>query len=232
MRILIVLLALFSTSAYAQTMVLACGSPWGASENCGGCSDLKWSAPDANDNVKADGVAYWTKLGALASTAKVSFATGKTEGSSASCSAVTGTQTASQLLTSTPSSPPAPPPSGTAGSAVIGWTAPTQCADGTPVSNCPVTGYRLEYGTNFGSSVSLAANVLTYTFTGLPAATYQGRLVTISGSQQSTAGNPFTFVVSGSQTCPAKPADVTQTNACPSGSTGSWAQSHTWSSVA
>jgi hypothetical protein len=33
-------------------------------------------------------------------------------------------------------------------SALVSWTAPTTCTDSTPLTNCPVTGYRIVYGTS------------------------------------------------------------------------------------
>jgi hypothetical protein len=51
-----------------------------------------------------------------------------------------------------------------AGQATLTWTAPTQCADGTPITNCPLTGYTVHYGTIPGTDVAACtASVLTTT---------------------------------------------------------------------
>lgn len=50
------------------------------------------------------------------------------------------------------------------------WTAPTTCSDGTPIANCPVTGYRIETAPSATATtwtfVATTAN-LTYTHTGV-----------------------------------------------------------------
>lgn len=225
------ILLLGCVSAHAQTMVLACTSPWGVSENCQGCSGLKWTAPDANDYVQSPSAAYWTKLGTLAAAARVSIATGKTEGATASCAQITGTAAASELLGG-PVTPPPPPPVIVTGESTLTWTVAPTCQDGSALSNCTITGYRIDYGIgNFGSSISLAPDVLTYTFSGLAVGTYQASVVALAGTL-SAASNPVTFVISASQTCGAMPALASQGVACPAGTTGNWTQTHGWTSSA
>jgi hypothetical protein len=190
------LLLLLAAPAYAQDVfVLSCPADWGASSNCGGCSRLIWTKPDANDKVKTDANQYWTRLGTLAASAKVDIATGKTEGATATCAAVTGTSTAGVLLGSTP--PPPPPPPVVTGDATITWTAATQCADGTAIANCGITSYRIEYGTSdFASRVTVAGSVRTYTFVGLPAVQHRVRLVALAGTAESAPTNSVTFTPS------------------------------------
>lgn len=144
--------------AQAQTMVLACGSPWGVSEGCQGCSDMTWSTPDANDYVQSSAAQQWTKLGQLPADAPVSIAMGKTEGAPAgdratACAAVTGTKTAGELLgTVTPAPPINPTPTPGTGSVTLNWGAPTTNTDGTTLTN--LAGYRVLYGQSTDSLIN------------------------------------------------------------------------------
>jgi hypothetical protein len=50
-----------------------------------------------------------------------------------------------------------------AGQATLTWTAPTQCVDGTPISNCPLTGYTIHYGTIPGADVTACTAAIATT---------------------------------------------------------------------
>lgn len=56
----------------------------------------------------------------------------------------------------------------------ISWSGPTVCADGSPITDCPVTGYRVETAksctaTTWSLAGTTAANVLTFKATNLTA---------------------------------------------------------------
>lgn len=120
--------------------------------------------------------------------------------------------------------PPGPPT--VTQPATISWTASTTNTDGTPAV---VTGYRIDYGLgNFANSVTTTAT--SYTFTGLAVGTWQFRVVTLSGTSASQPSGVVTLTITGS--CPALPAIVTRTQTCPTGTSGTWTQSHDWTAVA
>lgn len=203
-------LASISMGASAQTMVLSCPDPWGASENCGGCSALKWSAPDANDKVKTSdrsnsSFQYWTRLGDLPSTAPVDVGNG-TEGATASCSQVTGTKTAGELLGATPAPPMTSPPTTGTGSLTLNWSTPTTNTDGTALNN--LTGYRIEFGpsANLGQTQDVGL-VQTYTLTGLAAGTWYAGIRSLTSASQST----LTSLVSATVSAPAPTPTPTPT---------------------
>jgi len=177
--------------APAQTassdVVLACPGWWGVSggisTSCTGCSKPIWTKPDANDPVKTDGNQYWKALGQLKPTDHVITNTGKAEGSLANCADSTNVvKTVSQIYGTTTTPPPPPPPTTSDPPGTLIWTTPTtQCADGTPITNCAISGYRIEYGqTDFSKAVLVDANTLKYTLTGLAVGTWQARVVSIS----------------------------------------------------
>lgn len=205
-RVFLLLLAL-SGSAHAQTMVIACQDAWGSSSNCGGCTGLVATSPDAKDKVKTDTSDFWQLLGSLASTANVSIVTGKAEGQAVKCSDVMGTKTVAELLSSTSTTPaPSPPPTTTAtGNASIDWTPPLVNEDGTALTD--LVSYRIEYGqTDFSKSVNVAAVVRTYTFTGLAVGQWQARVVAVSGHGESAPTNPVSFAVVATAPPPPPPA--------------------------
>lgn len=70
----------------------------------------------------------------------------------------------------------------------LNWVAPTECVDNTPVSNCPVTGYRVERSaTATGTFTTLATLgvVLTYNHTGASAGQNCYRVIALSNSGNS-----------------------------------------------
>lgn len=131
------------------------------------------------------------------------------------------------------SSAPTPPVGSATGPAQISWSAPTVDSAGNPVT---VSGYIIQYGTtDFSYSQSVSALVTTYTFNSLAAGTWQFRVVALDASGgRSAPSTPVTLVIGGSSagTCAAAPATATQTVACPTGTTGTWTQTHGWTSAA
>lgn len=194
MRLLALLLLAGVNLARAQTMVLACQDHWGSSSNCGGCTGLVASSPDANDYVKTAASDFWQRLGSLDPIASVSVVSGKTEGQAVKCSDVSGAKTVAELLGAAIPVVPQPPPTTTTGNGTINWTPPLLNDDGTALTD--LASYRIEYGqTDFGRSVSVPAGVLTYTFNGLAAGQWQARIVTVSGHGESVPSNPVSMSI-------------------------------------
>jgi hypothetical protein len=82
---------------------------------------------------------------------------------------------------------------------VLTWTAPTTCANGTPTTNCPTTGYRIEHrlsatGT-WATVTTTGPTALTYTHVNLPVGDNYWRLFTVAASGESVPTNPVTKVV-------------------------------------
>jgi hypothetical protein len=74
----------------------------------------------------------------------------------------------------------------------VSWEAPTTCNDGTPISNCPVTGYRVETAASKAATTwtlvtTTAANVLTANATGLTAGPHCYRVIATSAFGNSAA---------------------------------------------
>lgn len=75
---------------------------------------------------------------------------------------------------------------------ILNWVAPTQCVDNTPITNCPVTGYRIEQSaTATGTFTTLISvgTVLTYSHTGVSAGQHCYRLIALSNSGNSDPSN-------------------------------------------
>ena len=76
----------------------------------------------------------------------------------------------------------------------ITWTAPQSCVDGSPITDCPITGYRIETAASATASTwslvsTVGAAVLTHTATGLTAGTRCYRVFALSGSAMSPPSN-------------------------------------------
>lgn len=72
----------------------------------------------------------------------------------------------------------------TNGQAVLRWTPPTQCANNTPITNCPVTAYRIVYGRaadQLTEAVQIAP-ASTHTLTGLAPGTWYFAVIAVSGT--------------------------------------------------
>ncbi len=169
----------------------------------------------------------WKPLSSLTSTDLVGYCAQATLTPYQACDYPNGNEgyrLYSSVFGSTPQAPVNPTMTGPA---QISWSAPATNTDGSAVV---ITSYRIEYGqTDFSQSVTTTAT--TYTFQSLAAGTWQFRIVAISASGQSAPSNPVTVTIAGSQTCAAAPATATQTVACPSGTTGTWTQTHGWTSA-
>lgn len=77
---------------------------------------------------------------------------------------------------------------------VVSWNAPTQCTDGSPIGDCPITGYRLETAatptaTAWTLVTTTAANVLSFKLTGLTSGQHCYRVIALSGSKSSNPSN-------------------------------------------
>jgi hypothetical protein len=125
---------------------------------------------------------------------------------------------------------PTPPVGSATGAAQISWAAPTNDSAGNPVS---ITGYLIQYGTtDFAYSVSLNASVTTYTFNALAAGTWQFRVIALDAAGQSAPSAPVTLVIAGdTPSCGPAPATATQAAACPTGTAGTWTQTHGWTAA-
>lgn len=76
----------------------------------------------------------------------------------------------------------------------IDWTPPTQCADGSPLTDCPTTGYRIETAssptaTDWTVVTTVDASVTTYKTTGLSAGQHCYRIITLSQDRESVPSN-------------------------------------------
>lgn len=78
---------------------------------------------------------------------------------------------------------------------VLGWTAPTQCSDGSPVAgNCDITGYKLETATSstavvWSTVTTTSGSSLAYTVTGLTVGMHCYRLSAIAAGGSSPLSN-------------------------------------------
>jgi hypothetical protein len=129
---------------------------------------------------------------------------------------------------------PAPAPTlattGT-GTFTLTWIAPTQNTDGSPAS---IASYNIFQGTSATSLVKVAnvlAPVLKYLTPALPPGTYWFAFDAVSTTGGESAK---TAPVSGTvpAACGVAPPTASQTVACPTGTTGSWIQTHAWLAAA
>lgn len=81
--------------------------------------------------------------------------------------------------------------------AVLTWSAPTACAGGAPISNCPVRGYSVQkqQGTNWVEIGTTAATVLTYTESSLALGSHSYRVVATSDAGPSAPSNEVTKII-------------------------------------
>jgi hypothetical protein len=97
---------------------------------------------------------------------------------------------------------------------VFQWTAPTECVDGTDISNCPLTEYRL-YCDNLSIPYSVPETELSYTApaTDFPVGgPYTCYATALSGQLESDPSNTITFSVVATQSPPAPPSGLTVQN--------------------
>lgn len=81
--------------------------------------------------------------------------------------------------------------------AVLTWQAPTACAGGAPISNCPVRGYSVQklQGTSWVEVGTTSASVLTYTDSGLALGSHTYRVLATSDAGPSAPSNEVTKVI-------------------------------------
>jgi hypothetical protein len=233
-RLALLLLALAAGTAQAQTSkVLACESPWGAANRCGGCDGLRWTTPTASTYVwRALGATsddqYWRRYSEVAAGEYLATSTTMPPLAAITSCPLDRLVTKAEFeggSAPTPPPPPPPPTSSGTGSLTFNWAAATVNTDGSPI-NPPVT-YRL----TVSGVVRVTTAALTHTVTGLAAGQHCGTIATISAGGTSAETNPACGTVVVASTCGAKPADDTQTAQCTAPLVGSWAQTRTYQSA-
>lgn len=81
-----------------------------------------------------------------------------------------------------------------AGEATLSWKAPTGCANGGPITDCPLTAYEIERAVQsanpvWASVLTVAPTLLTYKFTNIAPGKYLWRIKAASGSNVSVPSN-------------------------------------------
>lgn len=81
--------------------------------------------------------------------------------------------------------------------AVITWQAPTACAGGAALSNCPIRGYSVQkrQGSNWVEIGTTTATVLTYTERDLPLGSHTYRVLATSDAGPSAPSNETTRTI-------------------------------------
>lgn len=81
--------------------------------------------------------------------------------------------------------------------AVLTWQAPTACAGGSPIANCPVRGYSVQkrQGTTWVEIGTTTASVLTYTDRDIALGTHAYRVLATSDAGPSAPSNEVTKVI-------------------------------------
>lgn len=81
--------------------------------------------------------------------------------------------------------------------AVLTWSAPTACAGGAAISNCPVRGYSVQklQGTSWVEIGTTAATVLTYTESNITLGSHSYRVLATSDAGPSAPSNEVTKVI-------------------------------------
>jgi hypothetical protein len=129
-----------------------------------------------------------------------------------------------------PPPPPTLPTTGT-GTFTVTWPAPTQNTDGSAAS---VASYNIFQGASAATLAKVAnvlAPVLTYLTPALPPGTYYFAVDAVS----TTGGESAKSLISSGTVpaaCGVAPSTASQTVACPTGTTGSWTQTHGWVAAA
>lgn len=96
--------------------------------------------------------------------------------------------------------------------ATISWTAPTQCADGSPIAACPITGYTIEKqsGSTWSSIGTTAANVTQFVQSDLALGTHTYRVITNSATGPSAPSSSASKVIA----VPGPATNITVTISC------------------
>lgn len=92
----------------------------------------------------------------------------------------------------------------------LSWTAPTQCADGSPIGDCPVTGFRVETATSTTgtwTTVATIGPVISHKVTGVSAGQHCYRVFALSNALVSAPSNTSCATATG----PAPGAPVLKT---------------------
>ncbi len=81
--------------------------------------------------------------------------------------------------------------------AVLTWVAPTACAGGSALSNCPILGYSVQkrQGTNWVEIGTTAASVLTYTERDIALGSHTYRVLATSAAGPSAPSNEVTRII-------------------------------------
>ena len=120
------------------------------------------------------------------------------------------------------------PPVGIA-SLTLSWVPPTQNTDGSALSS-PIASYDVTQGGTVTANVLAPAT--TYVTPLLPAGTYvfslDAKEQNGSVSAQSNTATGTVTAVTPPPKCPTQPANATQQAACPTGTTGTFTQTHSW----
>jgi hypothetical protein len=138
---------------------------------------------------------------------------------------------------------PAPPTDPVAtGNVLLGWSAPTACADGALLSECPTLGFEIEQAASAGGPWSPIRTVsptsTSYLVENLAPGTYFWRLYTITledlrSAPSEVASRTVTAPEPPPPTCTApQPAAETRTNACVAPAVGTWDQTRTYTTAA
>lgn len=81
--------------------------------------------------------------------------------------------------------------------AVLTWQAPTACAGGSPIANCPVRGYSVQkrQGTSWVEIGTTASSVLTYTESNIALGSHSYRVLATSDNGPSAPSNEVTKII-------------------------------------
>lgn len=81
--------------------------------------------------------------------------------------------------------------------AVLSWAAPTACAGGSAISNCPVRGYSVQklIATTWTEIGTTTATVLTYTENNIALGSHRYRVLATSDAGPSAPSNEVTKVI-------------------------------------
>jgi hypothetical protein len=81
--------------------------------------------------------------------------------------------------------------------AILTWQAPTACAGGSPITNCPIRGYSVQkrQGTTWVEIGTTTASVLTYTDRDIALGTHTYRVLATSDAGPSAPSNEVSKII-------------------------------------